>query len=411
MGMCEDKMQASDFALSPTQEYRGVQKLVSTAFFSTTHRIITEKLPLELYKAWFSSRKTTFTSLALNSSVRHITFQRPPLDKVFPMVFAMRSLRPIFHLYQCDCGETIDVCGLHVLRCGKVSPKPFTSLHNKVRDATVKALFNYTRKNAPSPLKIFSEVDRFHLCEVDRYYQTASGCTRHRADAVVIEDTDLFHPWFLDFVQAQIDDFDESRLMRHIETAYQRKISALVRDHVSIPRSRIIPIAFSSNGVFHPSSLLFIDWFLCQASRVPVVAPPATEKLRVLQAMSSAIVDQSAAILTVHFSKFIHALHVTAFPSGVPLEHSRGNARRLTSRRLPSTFQPLGDVLGGPGAEFNFCSQSSTSIPSEAASDSQLGRGSADPLPGAPGRSSARLQGKGVRSYTPSGGWWMGPRE
>ena len=45
-------------------------------------------------------------------------------------------------------------------------------------------------------------------------------------------------------------------------------------------------MAFSSNGVFHPASLLFIDWFLCHASRVPVCQPPAIDKLRVLQAMT-----------------------------------------------------------------------------------------------------------------------------
>ncbi len=130
-------------------------------------------------------------------------------------------------------------------------------------------------------------MERFHLCEVDLDYHTASGCTRHSADAIVIEDTDPLHPQFLDFVQAQIDDFDESCLMRHLEAAYQRKISVLVRDHVTIPRSRIIPMAFSSNGVIHPASSLFIDWFLCQASRVPVCEPPAIEMLKVLLQVGS----------------------------------------------------------------------------------------------------------------------------
>ncbi len=408
MGMCEDKMKTNDFALSPSQEYRGVQKLVSTAFFSTLHGAIINKLPLEHYKAWLSSRRTTFTSLSLNSSVRHITFHRPPLDKVFPMVFAMRSLRPIFHNYQCDCGEIVDVCGLHVLRCGKVSPKPFTSLHNKVRDATVKALFDYTRRNAPAPLKIFSEVDRFHLCEVDRYYHTASDCSRHRADAVVIEETDPFHPRFLDFVQAQIDDFDESRLMRHVEAAYQRKITSYVHDHVSFPVSHIIPIAFSSNGVFHSASLLFIDWFLCQASRVPVCEPPAIDKLRVLQAMSSAIVDQSAAILTCHFSKFIDALHVSAFPMGVPLlQHAHKPARRVADRRSPSLA--LGVTEGVLGGALISCSQSSTPILPGAPPNLLSIDGSARPALGGSSRSSARIQSQGVRIYTSAGGWWTNP--
>jgi hypothetical protein len=381
---------------------------VSTALYTTQHRAIVTKLPLEIFRAWFSSGKNTFTSLSLNSSVRHITSHRPPLDKVFPMVFAMRSLRPIFHLYQCGCGEIVDVCGLHLLRCGKVSPQPFTSLHHKVRDATVKALFNYTRHNAPSALKIFSEVERFHLCEVDRYYHTASGCSRHRADAIVIEDTDPFHPRFLDFVQAQIDDFDESRLMRHLEAAYQRKISVLVRDHVAIPRSHIIPMAFSSNGVIHPASLLFIDWFLCQASRVPVCEPPAIEKLKVLQAMSSAIVDQSAAILTLHFSKYIHALHVIAFPSGLPSGLSlRGYARRTAARRSLSSPEVVGS---GHGTDAIFCSQSSASTSLAPASDSQVVVPVTIPSPVVPAvRKSARVPVNGVRNYTAAGGWWIEP--
>ena len=269
----------------------------------------------------------------------------------------------------------------------------------------MKALFDYTRRNAPAPLKIFSEVDRFHLCEVDRYYHTASGCTRHRADAVVIEDTDPFHPRFLDFVQAQIDDFDESRLMRHIETAYQRKITNYVHDHVSFPLTHIIPIAFSSNGVFHPASLLFIDWFLCQASRVPVCEPPAIEKLRVLQAMSSAITDQSAALLTCHFSKFINALHVTAFPMGVPqLQHAHKLARRGAPRRSPSLA--LGDPAGALGGALISCSQSSTPIPSGLPPNLQSDGENARSSLGGSGRLSARIQSQGARNYTSAGGWW-----
>ena len=156
--------------------------------------------------------------------------------------------------------------------------------------------------------------------------------------------------------------------MRHLEAAYQRKISVLVRDHVAIPRSHIIPVAFSSNGVIHPASLLFIDWFLCQASRVPVCEPPAIEKLKVLQAMSSAIVDQSAAILTLHFSKYIHALHVIAFPSGLPSGLSlRGYARRTAARRSLGSPEVVGS---GHGTDTIFCSQSSASTASVLVSDS-----------------------------------------
>ncbi len=406
LDLCSNKMKIADFVLSPNQEYRGVQKSLSTAMHATSHSHIVQVLPLEMYRAWFSSRKDTFASLSLNSSVRHVTYQRPPLDKVFPVVIAMRSMRPIFHNYTCDCGEYVDVCGLHVLRCGRVFPKPFVSLHNKVRDATVRALQNYTRKNAPSALSVFSEVHRFHMCQVQRYYPSAAGCTQHRADAIVVEDSMPFQPWFLDFVQAQIDDFDETKIMRHVEAAYQRKITDLVRDHVGVPRTSVIPIAFSSNCVFHPSSLLFIDFFLCRASAVPVSEPPAIEKLKVLQAMSSAIVDQSAAILTCHFSKFIHALHSSSFPLGLPPVQVPRRFGRRSAHQLISASPVRDDSVESvrSGNDLISCSQSSTSASSASASVPSCRSSGEPPLPLA--RVSARLQGQGVRRYTVSGGWW-----
>jgi len=147
-------------------------------------------------------------------------------------------------------------------------------------------------------------------------------------------------------VQAQIDFPDEKRLLGNITHAYLAKINQYVRDHELLPRSSVIPIAFSSNGVFHPSSLVFIDWFLCRASREPVNEPPVFEKLKVLQAMSFAIVDQTATILTIHFSKFINELHLKAFPhvlavgacaSASSRRHSQRSCQFLVSRREVST--------------------------------------------------------------------------
>jgi hypothetical protein len=67
----------------------------------------------------------------------------------------------------------------------------------------------------------------------------------------------------LDFVQAQIDDPDEQKMIR--------------------------------------------------ASHDPINAPPSIEKLKVLQSISSAVVDQTATLLTFHFSKFINDLHMRSF--------------------------------------------------------------------------------------------------
>jgi ribonuclease HI len=312
--VCSAKMSIADFAIQPKKEYRGVQKAVSTAFYHTLLDTISRELPNDAYRAWFTSRKDSFTSLTLNSSVRHVTGKRPPLDGVFPVVLSMRTLQPIFHLYSCGCGEVSDVCGLHLLKCRLASPSPFVRVHNNVRDATVRAFQDYLRRNSPSHLHAFSETQKFHLCEVSRYYPTAMNCENHRVDAIVFEDHDPFHPFLIDFVQAQIDEPEEDRVMCHLNTAYRLKIAALVRDHIGIPRQSIIPMAFASNGVFHPASLLFVDWFLCRGAHKPLMEPPAMEKLKCLHAMTSAIVDSTASLLSEHFLKFIHSLHHRSFP-------------------------------------------------------------------------------------------------
>ena len=88
-------------------------------------------------------------------------------------------------------------------------------------------------------------------------------------------------------------------------------------------------MAFASNGVFHPTSLLFVDWFLCRASRQPLAEPPSNEKLKMLHAMTKAIVDSTASILSEHFSKFINQLHHASFPFVL----SQGDAEVATARR------------------------------------------------------------------------------
>ena len=57
------------------------------------------------------------------------------------------------------------------------------------------------------------------------------------------------------------------------------------------------------------------------------------EKLRVLHVMSSAIVDQTATILTIHFSKFINELHMKAFPHVLAEGAFSGASARLHTRQ------------------------------------------------------------------------------
>ena len=79
-----------------------------------------------------------------------------------------------------------DLTGLHVLRCGLSDPSPFTRLHHAVRDATVKCMQDYIRRNRPANLCAFSETDDFHKCEVRRYHPITNGSDSGlRVDAIV----------------------------------------------------------------------------------------------------------------------------------------------------------------------------------------------------------------------------------
>ena len=223
------------------------------------------------------------------------------------------------------------------------------------------------------------------MCEVKKYYATAANCENHRADAIVFEESDPWHPWFIDFVQAQIDDPDERNIMRHINAAYQAKISELLRDHLLIPRTSIIPFAFCSNGLIHPQSLLFIDWFLCRASHAPINEPSAIEKLRVLHAISGAIVDQTATLVTSHFNRFIYSLYDKEFP--VVLSGARGSLSTRQGRRLvhPRCGGRSAGLDSAPlGLRTHVVSNGESSFPGDAAPGVALSAG--------PSRSSERVR-------------------
>ena len=93
---------------------------------------------------------------------------------------------------------------------------------------------------------------------------------------------------------------------------------------------------------------MFVDWFLCRASQKPLTEPPSNEKLRMLHAMTSAIVDSTSSILSEHFFKFINHLHHLSFPYVL----SQGAAELAASRRgknarRQSSVGTLNDSGGG----------------------------------------------------------------
>jgi hypothetical protein len=220
--------------------------------------------------------------------------------------------------------------------------KPFICRHFATRRECGLEAHSWTAPSAPqtfaafSPLRVFSETDKFQACMVNQHYDVVQGRENHRADAIVYKDSDPWHPWFIDFVQAQIDDPDPDATLRHLSRAHTEKINELVRSHINISRSSIIPFAFSSDRVIHPAALAFIVLFLCKAARTPINVPPSVEKMKVLHAISKAIVDQTATLITGHFSKFIYSLYNRSFTTAAAIS-SISAPRRGHHPSFPST--------------------------------------------------------------------------
>jgi hypothetical protein len=342
------------FDLTYGKECRFVQKTLSSAFHNTCHRRIASTLPTPLLQAWFIGRDEAFTSLPLNSSVRHVTYRRPPNDNVFPFVLSLRTLRPIFEGYRCQCGSMSDLTGLHMLRCGLADPSPFTRLHHAVRDATVKCMQDYIRRNRPATLCALSEADDFYKREVRRYHPITNGSDSGlRVDAIVHDPSRPDLPRFIDFVQAQVNNPSPDRILNELNAAHVRKFTALQACHSSLPRSNIVPFVFCANGLIHSSTLVFLDWFLRTAPSVALETAPSNEKLKNLHVISSAIAEKTASFLSVHFHRYISAHHTSLFPQFVHrISSSYSSATRRRTRHMPFLTPPhtLSDVTPPPNS-------------------------------------------------------------
>ena len=339
------------FTLAINKECRFVQTTISTAFFNTRHDSIATMLPSPDLQAWFISRDNAFTSLPFNSSVRHVTHRRPPADNVFRFALALRTLRPIFEGYRCSCSVMSDSCGLHMLRCGMANPSPFTAIHHAVRDSTVRCMQDYIRRNAGSNFRVISERDDFHKCEVRRYHAVSNGSlTGLRCDAIMYEFDRPDQPWFIDYVQAQVNNPAAARVGKEVDNAHQKKITELTNAHPSVPASKVIPFAFSASGYIHPATLLFIDRFICMAASTPLSAAPSGEKLKFWHAVVGATVEKTAYLMSAHFQRFVNNYHTALFPHHMhqlQLDYAipgRQRRRSRVLRRIPAASAAASDT-------------------------------------------------------------------
>ena len=307
----------SFFLLKTNEAYANIQAALTTSFHTLQQTRISNLLTLPSYKGWFEGGKEQYTSFTLNSQVRHITRIRPPQDSIFRTVLSMRVLRPLFYGAMCRCGKLIDPCGHHVLRC---THTPYTNIHHGVRDGCLKWMQLYIRRQHNSPLKTVSEKESQSQCELANYYATTSSLIQNapvfgrRADGVLWALSDPMRPWVIDFVQTQTTSDKLDIRLRELNKKYDEKVKIYSDSHPTIPLSRIVPFVFTSDGVLHPRTEEFMDWFICKAASTELAEPPSSEKISFRHAFLSSLQDKTAFLITTRFETTLKEAHASLFP-------------------------------------------------------------------------------------------------
>jgi hypothetical protein len=307
----------SFFKLKAQEFYTNIQAALTSSFHTLLQSNISDQLMLPSYKGWFEGGKEQYTSFTLNSQVRHITRIRPPQDSIFRTVLSMRVLRPLFHGVMCKCGKILDPCGHHALRCIHT---PYTNIHHGVRDGCLKWMQMYIRRQHNSPFKVISETDSQSQCELANYYAATSSllpntpASGRRSDGILWALNDPLRPWAIDFVQTQTTTDKLDARLRDLDKKYADKIKIYSDSHPTIPPSRIVPFVFTSDGVLHPKTEEFMDWFICKAASIELMEPPSNEKISFRHAFLSSLQDKTAFLITSCFETSLKEAHASMFP-------------------------------------------------------------------------------------------------
>ncbi len=312
---------SSFFQFKPREFYSNVQASLTTSFHTLLQSHISNQLTLPSYKGWFEGGKEQYTSFTLNSQVRHITHIKPPQDSIFRTVLCMRVLRPLFFRALCKCGQFIDPCGHHALRCLHTS---YTLIHHGVRDGCLNWMRTYIKRQHNSPFKVVSERDSQSQCLLSNYYIATDSVAPNapvsgrRSDGILWALNDPMRPWAIDFTQMQTTTDKLDVRLRELNKKYDEKVKIYSDSHPTIPLSRIVPFVFTSDGNIHPKTEEFMDWFICKAASTELFEPPSHEKISFRHAFLSSLQDKTASMITQCFETTLKEAHASLFPLAQP---------------------------------------------------------------------------------------------
>ena len=313
------------FTLQEDVSVFSIQSKLTAAISLSKRAAILEALPLVIHKQVFRGNNESYSSLPFNSSVRDVTKKSALRDEVFRFAFARRSLFPIFIGHTCKCGALVDPTGGHILVCRE--SRLFLALHSAVLDAISSWMQAYIKTCRDSPFRLITERGDngdFHRCWVRHYYLVSKGPPLgKRADAIIFHESDPFRPFVLDVVsimrtpiachKSSDASMAESDLSSMLDIAYKKKQDTYRGAHF-IPLVKVIPIVIGRSGMIHPSTLLFFDYFICNAHCPPLCQAPTADRLSLLHSIMNALHDTVAVSFRIAHEVEVRKSFLLRFP-------------------------------------------------------------------------------------------------
>jgi hypothetical protein len=331
------------YSLQEDEAVSHLQYKLSTGIQEADRANILSDLPLNILRQVFRGSNETYSCLPFNSAARDVTKKGALRDQVFRFAFARRSLRPIFSQGMCKCGTILDPTGSHILYCRE--SRLFQALHTALLDAIVGWMQAYIRKHSPSVFRIVTERGDdgdCHKCWVRHYYAITKGPRLgKRADAILFHESDQFRPLLLDVTSimhsvvgeraraspdsSEVPPLDASELGPMLDKAYQAKMSNYADFH-DVPLAKIVPIVIGRSGMIHPSTLLFFDYFICNAHVPCLTQAPTGDRLSILHTIMNALQDTVAISFKNKYDEDCADAATSLFPLEVAISGINENA-------------------------------------------------------------------------------------
>jgi hypothetical protein len=110
-----------------------------------------------------------------------------------------------------------------------------------------------------------------------------------------------------------------------LDIAYKKKQDTYRGAHF-IPLVKVIPIVIGRSGMIHPSTLLFFDYFICNAHCPPLRQAPTADRLSLLHSIMNALHDTVAVSFRIAHEVEVRKSFVLRFPLESLAVNSDGGA-------------------------------------------------------------------------------------